>query len=576
MPSIPVIDIFAGPGGLSEGFSRYSSFTGDDVRFLVSLSVEKDRIAHQTLTLRAFVRQFEEGELPEEYYEFLRCDDATQAEGVKEVLKSKYAQEWKVARQETMHHELGTDGFEDLRARLVGALDGRRDWVLLGGPPCQAYSVIGRSRITGIGRAGYEDDQRQIPSEAAEGLREEARRKFLSDHRHTLYREYLRIVALYSPAVFVMENVTGILNSRMPAGLDSGDEGRGRIFDRILGDLRDPRAALEEDSHLDPGAGEQPGNGDKYRLYSFSERGDLLGLRNHDFKICCEDYGVPQARHRVIIVGIRDDVDAAPAPLERGTEKSSVYQIIDGMPALRSGRSRGQDSAESWAEVVRQQVSDEFLEVIDDPEIREAMLNARDSLDKNLGRGGRFVSAIYRAPATNTDLDRWIEDPRVDGYCQHESRQHMDGDFLRYLFVAAYGKVHGRSPKLRHFPATLMPDHRSATGQHIAGAKTRTFHDRFRVQVADDPATTVMAHIRKDGHYYIHYDPTQCRSLTVREAARLQTFPDNYFFMGNRTEQYQQVGNAVPPYLAVQLAGVVADVLRESSMAARRSDRDAA
>jgi len=142
----------------------------------------------------------------------------------------------------------------------------------------------------------------------------------------------------------------------------------------------------------------------------------------------------------------------------------------------------------------------------------------------------------------------------------------MQSDLHRYFFAACYGLVgrcDGRasSPKLAEFPPSLLPDHDNIDRDSPG---TAHFADRFRVQVWDEPATTVTSHIAKDGHYFIHPDPRQCRSLTVREAARVQTFPDDYIFLGTRTAQYHQVGNAVPPLLAEKLAGVVYGVLRRS------------
>jgi DNA (cytosine-5)-methyltransferase 1 len=132
----------------------------------------------------------------------------------------------------------------------------------------------------------------------------------------------------------------------------------------------------------------------------------------------------------------------------------------------------------------------------------------------------------------------------------------MREDLKRYFFAADFASKNGFSPKLGDFPESLLPRHKNISSESTA------FNDRFRVQLREDPSTTVVSHISKDGHYYIHPDSAQMRSLTVREAARLQSFPDNYFFMGNRTQQYHQVGNAVPPLLAHAIAGVVSDLLR--------------
>jgi DNA (cytosine-5)-methyltransferase 1 len=133
----------------------------------------------------------------------------------------------------------------------------------------------------------------------------------------------------------------------------------------------------------------------------------------------------------------------------------------------------------------------------------------------------------------------------------------MESDIERYLFAATFSLANQASPKLADFPKQILPAHKNVE----EGRAGRMFSDRFRVQLPRRVSTTVTSHISKDGHYFIHYDPVQCRSLTVREAARLQTFPDNYHFEGPRTAQYHQVGNAVPPYLAVQIAEVIGDML---------------
>lgn len=201
MPTIPFIDIFAGPGGLSEGFSRFGSFTGSSSNFRSLLAIEKDPIAVQTLQLRSFYRAFPDGAAPEELYQLIR--------GMRSLGSLSLFSQWRSALNHVWQATLGEIDERVLHERIDAVLGQTRNWVLLGGPPCQAYSLMGRARMTGLGVAAREN------ADDIESLKEAKLKDFASDHRHRLYREYLRIVAAHEPAIFVMENVKGILSSKL-------------------------------------------------------------------------------------------------------------------------------------------------------------------------------------------------------------------------------------------------------------------------------------------------------------------------------------------------------------------------
>ncbi|MBS0174230.1 MAG: DNA (cytosine-5-)-methyltransferase [Nitrospira sp.] len=504
---IPVIDLFAGPGGLGEGFS---SILGSDRSPLFSLKVsaEKDPTAHKTLSLRALYRKFPRGKAPDCYYDHIRGDISREAlfahpaavEAAREAL------------EEARNFELGKDDPEDLDRRIQSALAGADDWVLIGGPPCQAYSVAGRARRT-----------------------RESLEKFESDEKHFLYREYLRIIRRHKPAVFVMENVKGMLSSK---------HGGAPIFDRIVADLS------------------SPGDGLEYQIRSLVKPGIAGELEPHDFVIEAERLGIPQGRHRVILFGIRSDVacsvpelSSSPGSFVLGDENIpvTVGEVLSGLPSLRSRLSREPDSHERWLSALSEAL--EQLRWDDSPGLRgtiDEMRRAATEARQHVATGAPFLHDCAIEHVMRDRLRDWFIDERLGGVIQHETRAHMRSDLHRYLFVASYGKVKGESPKIADFPTPLLPRHDNVNADNVP------FADRFRVQLKGWWSSTIVAHIAKDGHYFIHHDASQCRSLTVREAARLQTFKDNYFFAGNRTEQYTQVGNAVPPLLARKIAHVVA------------------
>lgn len=515
---IPVIDIFAGPGGLGEGFS--ASFDDDRKRhFQLVLSIEKEENAHKTLELRAFFRQFESDRVPDEYYAYLR------GEITRDELFAKHPAQSRAASHISWHAELGSSEFPSnvVDQRIKNALGGARTWVLIGGPPCQAYSTVGRSRLRGTDPEGFEKDP-----------------------RHFLYKEYLRILAVHKPPLFIFENVKGILSSRV-----NGEN----IFTHILSDLQEPDRAM---NYQNSGT-TFPRRKLRYTILSLSEISDTLFLPKEvsRYVIESEKYGIPQARHRVILLGVREDIAVSSCPLET-CEPVNTWDVICDLPKIRSGLSREADSAHAWVDAIRScSASDWFRAHLIDERLRSEITKSCEALCTTLPTGGRFI----RSRIGTRIYSRWYCDERLQGVCNHSTRFHMRADLHRYMFSSCFSKVFGRSPLLKDFPEELLPKHNNV--QLAIESRTRLFSDRFRVQLPDIPATTITSHIAKDGHYFIHPDPLQCRSLTVREAARLQTFPDNYFFEGSQTSQYEQVGNAVPPLLARSIAGIVFKMIQK-------------
>lgn len=505
MPStFGIVDLFAGPGGLGEGFA--SLRIDDHSPFHIGISVEKESSAHRTLTLRAFLRAYSEkhGVLPKAYVDFHSGQTAEPNWAAVDAVACDHAT------SEARCLELGTEPAAEAIDNVIAQL--RQDFddtILIGGPPCQAYSLVGRARAKG--KIGY------VPEE---------------DARHYLFREYIRVLDRLRPAAFVMENVKGMLSSTIESRM---------VFEMLMEDLTSLGTGHAHHYEL--------------RAIRISDgKATLLEPKqSSDFIVRAEDFGVPQRRHRVIIVGIRSDLahQLPGASIPATGTRRSVGDTIGNMPPLRSGISRSPDDPAAW----RREVVDaakllaSIYKMEDDGALRHAFLAAAKRVE-NGRKLQRHASSLPTGYGTSNDeLMHWLERPELRALAQHETRGHMASDLGRYLFAAVFGEKRQYSPKAADFPLALSPDHKNW--------HSGIFSDRFRVQLAHEAATTVTSHISKDGHYFIHPDPAQCRSLTVREAARLQTFPDDYLFLGNRTQQYVQVGNAVPPFLARQIATLI-------------------
>ena len=222
-----------------------------------------------------------------------------------------------------------------------------------------------------------------------------------------------------------------------------------------------------------------------------------------DYKILnASDFGVLQNRRRVIIVGWRNDYQLEYPNFENYNINidARVFDILRDLTPLKRGEEKNEYISEA----------SEYLRVA-------SIRNEQDVLT------------------------------------HHICRYHNENDLEIYRkVILAWNKNHTR------IKYTELPD-KLKTHKNVTA-----FLDRYKVLAGDVRCShTMIAHIAKDGHYFIHPDIEQCRSISVREAARIQSFPDNYFFEGSRAAKYVQIGNAVPPLMAKGLASEIMNMLEE-------------
>lgn len=395
------IDLFAGCGGLSEGFYR------DGYKALLHLEIDEAACK----TLRTRMKHY--GYSDKEIEEAVMCDDITR------------------------------DGLlKDMDERIHEPVD-----IIIGGPPCQAFSSVGRAQ-------------------SPDGMS--------SDPRNYLFENYLQVLNHYKPKMFIFENVKGLLTAK-PKGV--------KIFDIIVSEMS--------------------------KTYNIVADPKILLLN-------AADYGVPQIRERVIIIGVRKDIDYF-----------DIKDVYESIPKSNSDTDANLPNYVTVGEAI-----------LDLPKL-------------NPGEGDNIQKVAVTEP-TNDFLNIVKNDSGI--IYNHSARKHNDADRERYRILSAH-----KNWQLKDLQK-VRPD--------LIHHNPKHFGNRYTVQESDKPGKTVVAHLYKDGNLFIHPDSEQARTFTVREAARIQSFPDDFVFEGSRTDQFKQVGNAVPPLMAETFAKTIRkylDVIEEKT-----------
>ena len=418
-----MIDLFAGCGGLEDGFLQSGRF--EDVAAVEWLQPQVKTLIHRLETKWGITDANERVmcfDIQKEKELFEGWSDDSVAPS-REILPNGKASRYKTG-------PYGNGKGLDYFVNKAGGID-----IIIGGPPCQAYSVAGRVRDEN----GMQDD-----------------------YRNYLFEHYLSVVNRYKPKVFVFENVPGLL-SAMPDGtliIELIKKGFDSIGYEIVDDLK------------------------RYA------------------KVNASDYGVPQHRERLIILGINKSIC-------NNAQEILHHFYTELLPKYKVKKQK----------TVKDAIGDlpKIYPIIND--------------DSSITR------IEYTVPKCKTT---W-----------HKARRHSLRDVEIYRMLADDIKS-GRNKYVDSKSLSELYEER-------VGAKS-PIH-RYHVLRSNEPSTTIISHLDRDGHRFIHYDPKQSRDITPREAARIQSFDDDFDFIGNQTDTYIMIGNAVPPLLAKYVGLAVGEVL---------------
>lgn len=416
-----VLDLFSGAGGLSEGFWRKGCiFVGH---------VEADENACNTLRTRTAYWNLKKSNQIETYYKYLK----------QEITRDEL---WRIGNvdssKDVINSEIGESTFSNIKKQIKENLKEKKlsniD-VIIGGPPCQAYSIMGRASLG---------------------------EKVENDPRNQLFKYYVKFLKEFRPKMFVFENVEGFYSA-----------GKGKYFEELKKVV------------------------------------DKAGYYMEDKLLSASDFGVLQSRKRVIIIGWQKCLkkkcfypDFEKINLEKEVPSfNNVFDILNDLPPI--------------------ELSEDPFEI---NEIRgeNMYINpSNDYLEFSKIRSKNFNILTHHIARYNNENDREIYSIALDKWFDEQHR-------LRY----------------KEIPERLQKHSNVNANQN-----------RFNVIKANEKiVNTIVAHIAIDGHYYIHPDKQQLRSLSVREAARIQSFPDDFYFEGSRTATFKQIGNAVPPLMAEYIA----------------------